>query len=186
MTSRMHNLFGSSFCGVRIWQHWADLALWEEFLNAHGDVQTVVELGAAHGGMTLFLEFQAQMRGMRVYSFDLEWPVVLDAPLTAMLGMKNRFYQGDYWEDTNAVLMDLLHGERYKPLLLLVDGGDKPREFKALVPELAAGDYVAVHDWGREFHAGDVKPVEGMVEQVFWEECETPELPCLTRFWRRT
>lgn len=181
---RTHNLFGSHFCGVEMRQYWSDLALWELFLNAH-NVNAIVELGAFHGGMTLFLKAQAVARHQRFYTLDRDYPVALSTALSRALELPADFLEGNFWTETNAPLLDILHDETLKPLLLFVDGGNKAQEFEALVPELAVGDYAAVHDYGTEFRPGQEDVVEELIERVFWEECMGPPQPCLTRFWRR-
>ena len=69
------------------------------------------------------------------------------------------------------------------PLLLFCDAGNKPQEFQTFVPQLTAGDIVAVHDWGTEFGEGDELPVRAQVERLDWQECA--ELSLRTRWWRR-
>lgn len=182
---RTHNLFGSHFGGVQMRQYWADLALWELFLNAHPDIKTVVELGSFHGGMTLFLAAQTMARGQMFYTLDRDWPVALDTPLAKALDLRAVFLYGDFWKETNEQFLAILRHPRYKPLMLFVDGGCKREEFKAFVPELSEGDYCAVHDWRTEFKPEDVDPVAHLIEPVFLAECEGPPQPCLTRFWRR-
>ena len=188
---RTHNLFGSSFCGVVARQYWADLALWELFLNAHQDIKTIIELGAFHGGMTLFLACQARARDLGFYSLDRDWPgAAMDTPLAVALDLKDVFTLGDFWEDRKAGAIAerpllLVQTPALKPLLLFVDGGCKRDEFKAFVPQLEPGDYVGVHDYKTEFRPEDVEPVLHLLEPVFWDECLAPPQPCLTRFWRR-
>lgn len=185
MGHRTHELFNSTFGGIVMRQYWADLPLWENFLTKHDDIQATIELGAFHGGMTLFLAAQCAARGLAFYSLDRSYPEALDTTLAKLLNLKDAFLLGDFWTDTNERLLWLLHAEALKPLLLFVDGGCKRKEFAAFVPELSPGDYVAVHDYGTEFKPEDVEPVEPLLERVFWDECLAPPQPCLTRFWRR-
>jgi len=181
---RTHDVLGSHFCGVVMQQYWADLPLWEQLFNTYPEIHTVVELGAFQGGMTLFLAMQTRARGLEFYSFDRFWPVALHTPLARELRLQTRFYLGDFWKETNGALLDLLHDPAFKPLMLLVDGGNKPQEFKAFVPELSSGDYCAVHDYSTEFQPADADPVAHLLEPVLLDECLAPPQPCLTRFWR--
>lgn len=48
-------------------------------------------------------------------------------------------------------------------------------------PQLNEGDFVAVHDWGTEFHESDLS---GDVEFYMQDECESIE--SMTRFFRVT
>ena len=181
---RTHALFDSSFGGITMRQYWADLPLWENFLNAHS-VRGIVEIGAGRGGMTLFLAAQAAARGQSFYTMDRERPEALDTPLAKLLNLEDSFMLGDIWEHTNERLIFLLRVPEIKPVLLFIDGGCKRKEFAAFVPALSPGDFVAVHDYGTEFQPEHVEPVAEMVVRVFWEECEAWPRPCLTRFWRR-
>ena len=185
---RTHNLFGSTFGGVCMRQYWADLALWELFLNAHPEIRTVVELGAFHGGFTLFMAAETMARGQGFYTLDRDWPAALDTPLADALGLRDVFVLGDFWQEAHERLLALLRDPGLKPLCLFVDGGNKAAEFAAFTPELAGGDYVAVHDWGTEFQKrngpDDVAPVAHLLAPEFWDECEAPPQPCLTRFWK--
>jgi len=156
-----------------MWQYWADLPLWELLFNEH-EIQTVIELGTAQGGFSLFLKMQCLVRGMDFHTIDRKaypLPEILQAD----------FVQGDFWQSDD--LSDWLQfGQR--PLLLSVDGGCKRREFAAFVPWLEPGDYVAVHDYGTEFTARDAMPVRQMLEPILEAECKGPPQPCITRFWR--
>lgn len=182
---RTHDVFNSSFCGVPMRQLWSDLVLWELFLRDHREIHCIVELGSGYGGMSLFLAAQAAMRNQAFYTLDRERPAALDTPLSKLLALEHSFILGDYWESTNADLLRILHAPELKPLMLFIDGGDKPKEFRLLVPELSKGDYVSVHDWGKEFTKEDSEPVRDIVWLTFWEECEAPPQPCMTRFWAR-
>lgn len=182
---RTHELFNSSFCGVVMRQYWADLPLWENFLNSHS-TRAIVELGTFYGGMTLFLKAQALARAMRFWTFDRGEPIALTTGLAKAMDLQADFVQGDFWKPpAHDVLLDVLTDPEYKPLLFFVDGGCKRKEFREFVPELSAGDYVAVHDYGTEFRPEDEEPVAHLLERVFWDECLAHPQPCLTRFWRR-
>lgn len=183
---RTHNVFGTTFCGTPTLQYWADLQLWEMFLNEHPGINTIVELGTWYGGMMMFLAVQASARKMVFYSFDKVLPMALKRRLATELELEHKFILGDFWEDSNWKLLNILRERLYKPVLLFVDGGDKAKEFAAFVPELSVGDYVAVHDYSTEFLPEHVEPVEHLVTPAFLAECLSPPQPCLTRFWRRT
>jgi len=166
-------------------QYWADLPVWENFLNDHLDIMALIELGTFRAAMSVFLKVQCLAREMRFWTFDWHRPGELDSPIARALALDVNFVLGDYMKDAKDVLLGLLARLDDKPLLLYVDGGNKPLEFVTFVPYLAAGDYVAVHDYATEFQPGAEQPVEHLLERVDWEQCEAPPTPCLTRFWRR-
>lgn len=183
---RTHNLFGSHFCGLEMRQYWADLALWELFLNDHMDIKTIVEMGTFKCGMSIFLKVQAAGRGMGFYTFDKDYPEEMKSDAARFVHLEHSFIQGNFWEDSKAKLMSLIEDPVYKPVLLFVDGGNKGKELAYFTPFLCNGDYVAVHDYGTEFRPEMIEPVEHLVEPEFLDECLAPPQPCLTRFWKKT
>ncbi|HUW12009.1 MAG TPA: hypothetical protein VM537_19945 [Anaerolineae bacterium] len=183
--SRTHNLFGSFFCGMEMAQYWADLPLWENLLNEHREIKTLIEMGTYKCGMSVFLKAQCIARQMRFWTFDRKRPEELNNPVVRALGIDEDFVLGDFFADRKDKLVGLLSWSEIKPLLLFVDGSNKPLELETFVPYLAAGDYAAVHDYGTEFQPGAEEPVADLLERVYWQECEAPPQPCLTRFWRR-
>ena len=48
------------------------------------------------------------------------------------------------------------------------------------MPQLAPGDFVAVHDWGTEFGESDVDPVREILARIDIDEGQT-----MSRWWRR-
>jgi len=181
--SHVHNLFGSTFLGFKVLQYWADIALWELFLSERPSIRTIVEIGTHRAGMSIFFLAHAIQRDMVFWTFDKVRFPELDMPLSKRLGLAEHFILGDVFEDSDWRLLELLADEHLKPLMLFVDGGNKPKEFQAFVPYLAPDDYVSVHDYSTEFKPCDVEPVEDLLEPVFLTECG--RTTCLTRFWRR-
>jgi len=182
MSIRTHRLFDSTFCGVIIYQYWADLVLWELLLNEQPNIKTIVELGTGKGGHSLFLKAQCIARGLRFRTMDRSEPVALGGPLAHVLSLSEDFVKADFW--TSLDLVHWLQDESWKPLLLYVDGGSKRREFAGFVPLLSPGDYVAVHDYSTEFLPCDALPVTAMIEPLLERETEGQPKPCLTRFWK--
>lgn len=183
--SRTHDASRSSFCGMGMAQYWADLPLWEMFLNEHPELCAIIEMGTAKGGMGAFLKIQCIARGMHFWTFDCIRPQGMDSLVAQFLGLDKDFVLGDFMQDSRDKLIELLLQLEIKPLLLYVDGGDKQLEFATFVPYLVTGDYAAVHDYWNEFREEAIDSVEQLVERTFWEECEAPPEPSLTRFWKR-
>lgn len=181
--SHIHNVFGSTFMGLVVRQYWADIALWELFLTEHPEIKSIIELGTFKAGMSLFLLGNALNRGQNFWTFDRDRPIELESPVAQRIGLDLAFVHGDFFEGTRDALVQLLTEERFKPLMLFVDGSNKPREFKEFVPLLSPGDYCAIHDYTTEYKPEDLEPLAGTLEPVFLEQCERIR-PCLTRFWR--
>lgn len=182
--SHIHNLFDSTFFGLKILQYWADVALWELFLHRHPDIKTLIEIGTCHCGMSVFFLGNAIQRGLDFWTFDIKRFPELDSPIVKQLGLETHFVLGDVFGQSREILTGLLTDESLKPLLLYCDGGNKPKEIQTFVPHLSQGDYAAVHDYTIEFKPEDIEPVEYLLEPAFLEECRRIS-PCLTRFWRR-
>lgn len=185
MPDPCHDLWTVKFLGVQAVQFWADLLLWEKLLDAHPTLRTCVEIGALHGGLSLYLLLQSDARLMQFTTFDLNPPAALDTTIGRQLHLRSHFVQGDVFDDYGAGgdLKTILADASAHPLVLLCDGGNKPKEFQTFVPLLWAGDLVAVHDWGNEFTDLDVEPVRALVERVCEAECV--EHGALTAFYRR-
>ena len=172
----------STFCGLKMLQYWADLCVWERFLNQH-EIVGIVELGTGQGGMSLFLLLQAQARGAMFWTFDKTAKGWTQNVLAQQLRLADHFVQGDIFEDQQAYVKALCAKHGTHPLLLYCDGGDKARELQTFAPLLQEGAYIAVHDWNTEIRPADVEPVADILEPVFAEECQS--MSSLTRFWRR-
>lgn len=184
----IRDLHNSTFFGLPVQQYWADLALWEHFLNAEGhqDIKTIVEMGTCKCGMSIFLLGQCIQRDMLFWTIDRDEPEEMRSHIARTMGLGLRFIHGDFWfGEANMALIKLLNDDELHPLMLFVDGGDKAKELQAFVPRLRPGDYVAVHDYGTEFDPRAVEPVQDMLEELFFDECNSID-PCITRFWRIT
>lgn len=173
------NLWHTSFMGVQTIQFHVDMLVWERVLNARRDLRSIIELGSGAGGLSLFLALQAYQREMRFATFDKWQTDAAQTRLGKLLDMLPNCYAGDLFAGgAQGAINELPH-----PMILLCDNGEKPREFRTFAPLLQTNDLIAVHDFGNEYTLLDVKPVEGIVQPFFWQECEA--MGSLTRFWRR-
>lgn len=171
---------GQTFMGIKTTQYWADLALWEKFLNRHSDIMSIIELGTEKAGLSLFLSLQARQRGIEFRTFDHKDTDNLDTPLAKLIGLRDAFSLGNLFGVAGTRLIELLKTELSHPILLFCDDGDKAREFKEFVPYLRIGDYVGVHDWGKEIFEADVTIFGKAVKHLYWDEWEL--VGSLTRF----
>ena len=180
MNDPLHDIFHTTFFGVRAIQHWSDVVLWELFFNEHPDIKTVIELGSGGHGMSIIFALHGVTRGFQLYTFDRRRYDSLDWPLPKMLGLEKTSYVVDLFsEQGKKKVTDLLSKH---PLLLFCDDGDKPLEFAAFVPHLRVGDYVGVHDWEVEFFLKDAQ-VDG-VHLEPWRFDLADEMGGSTRIWR--
>jgi hypothetical protein len=181
MSDPWHDIFDTTFFGVRAIQHWSDVVLWETFFNEHPDIKTVVELGSGGHGLSIIFALHGITRGFQLHMFDRKRYKSLDWPLPSLLGLEETSHAIDLFsEQGEKKVADLLQTSLH-PLLLFCDNGDKPREFAAFVPHLQAGDYVGVHDWGLEFFMKDT--LEGSISLEPWRFDMADQMGGSTRIW---
>lgn len=152
----VYGLFTQTFGGRRLTQSWMDLRLWEWLLNSHSDIRHIIEIGTWEGGMSHFLAAQALHRGMKFTTFDMV------TPNDHVPG----FVKADVFREPEKVIY---HIRKLQPVLLLCDGGDKPREMQTFAPYLHDNDWLLVHDWLDEAHPSDVP---GDMVEVYGEICD--------------
>ena len=172
---------GQIFMTHEIAQYPVELVMWEKFLNARTDIKSIVELGSAAFGLSLYLALHAYQRGIEFRTFDNEAHDNLNSPLCRLLRMRNKFVWGDIFWQARPKLIRLLERKLPHPILLYCDNGNKPREFQEFVPHLRKGDYVGVHDWGIEINAKDVTDFDNL-NPLYWDKWA--EMGSITRFWR--
>ena len=89
------------------------------------------------------------------------------------------FIHADVWD--KKTVEPLIADNSNKPLALLCDGGNKPKEMQTFTPLLSVGDFAIVHDWGNEVSDADLVGLP--IEMILRQECES--LKSLTRFFKR-
>ena len=174
----MRDVYNNTFLSIYTQQSWADLAVWERFLKQYEPAH-IIELGTFNGGMSVFLLAQAKRRGLGFHTFDNVKRFATERYLTSEL--EHYFTKADIF-DAIGTAQVLEHIDRPDPIVLLCDNGNKPREVATFRPHLQPGDFLAVHDWGVEIAAHEMKPHEEGLERILWADCE--EAKSVTRFWR--
>jgi len=174
----LHDIFNTTFFGIRAIQHWSDVVLWELFFNEHPDIKTVIELGSGGHGLSVIFALHGVTRGFKLIMLDRKRYESLDWPLPKLLRLGDDFHAVDLFSERSPAWL----ATRDHPLLLFCDNGDKPREFRTFVPHLFPGDYVGVHDWGLEFGPENAH-VDG-VRLEPWQFERADEMGGSTRIWR--
>ena len=152
---RWHSLSGTSFAGVAMAQYWVDLLLWEGLLNEK-DYDTIVEIGTSNGGLSLYLAAQAKEREINFRTYDVHVP--------------EHKIPGFVKLDVFALSEEVgAHLSKHEPIILLCDGGNKPRELKTFSTYLTPASTIVVHDWGTEVSPSDVP---ANVEMIHKDWCE--------------
>ncbi len=155
----------TSFFGVPCGQLWADFYLWELLLNRHPELKAIAEVGSWQGGFSRYLAVQAEGRGLEFRT----WDVIEPEPAPP------GFVKLDVFADPDPIIRFL---NIWEPVLLLCDGGNKPRELRTFAPHIGAG-LVVVHDWQTEIGPDDVPDY---MEEVYGAMCD--ELGSMSRVFR--
>lgn len=136
-------------------------------------VSLIVELGTSAGGFTKLLEDACPQA--EIHTFDISDKT---SPNRKFFSSKVRFYNEDV-RDLNGSVLPLLRRKEKK--LLYCDNGNKKKEVEMFHSYLNPGDFIGVHDWGRELFFRDVSPWIGEWTRIEWALLE--EHGALSRFW---
>ncbi len=147
----------SSYHGVPTGQWWSDFYLWELVLNDQPELEAIFEIGTWQGGFSRYLAGQARAREMTFRTYDVAAPF---AP-------PPHFIRMDVFAEAEALGKVLGENE---PLILLCDGGNKPRELRTFTPYLHEGSVVVVHDWLTEVQPADVPDRLSPVYESFCDD----------------
>jgi len=153
-------------------QYWADTYLWESLLNSHPELKAIFELGTWMGGFSLFLKAQADIRGLRFFTYDA-------VKLNEVVGSHKlpEFTQLDIFAHSEEIGESL---KAHEPLILFCDNGNKPREVKTFAPYLSSDSIIVVHDWMLEFFPTDI-PDD--LEEIYGDFCD--EIGSVSRVLRK-
>lgn len=158
---KFHRTFAGFWC-----QHsWAALFVYEKFLAAHHDVDLFVELGSGFGGLSSYLALTMQERYGRFVTVELDSNRIRRPDLLALLNAEA--IEADIMEDRVVALVRdrILTSKR---TIILVDGGDKPKEMALYGPLLGKNDMIVCHDWGVEVAEKDIPA--GWEKYQPWQE----------------
>lgn len=170
------DIWNTSYCTIQAVQAWQDLMLWEGFLN-FSEPKAIVEIGTLQGGLSLYLKHQADSRKAKFFTIDFQ--KYCDFSRFPNSTLLPHFIHADVWD--KKTVEPLIADNSNKPLALLCDGGNKPKEMQTFTPLLSVGDFAIVHDWGNEVSDADLVGLP--IEMILRQECES--LKSLTRFFKR-
>lgn len=168
---RFHTFQGTSFGRKPMAQHWIDLVVWEAVLNEMDSLGGIIEIGTWQGGFSGWLWAQAELRGAEFITYDAVPP----------LEEVRNYQRLDVFNHPREVERKISEFERYSPIVVLCDGGNKPRELKRFAPMIQHPDsIIAVHDWGTEMLPENVPDT---VEEIHGNYCD--QMRSVTRFFKR-
>lgn len=121
----------------------------------------IIEIGTYSGGFTLFL--RDTLPNCRIVTYD---PFVCpDWLRNHGVDFRNRSPFSQNYEFISLELLKTI--QMSTKLLVMVDGGNKVEEFKAISPLLRVGDHMMCHDY-----APTVEVFQNQYKGVVWDHCE--------------
>ena len=161
----MLEIYAQHLFGAVMGQTFPGTFILEWLLNFY-PVKQIVEIGTGTGGLSAFLQLQANIRGLDFVTYDAHERFgdkrhlrVANPPVH--LKKHVNFRQGNVFDaDVTQEIQDVL---KQKVALLYVDNGNKPKEMKTFAPYCLPGSVVGTHDWNGQFG------IEEMIEKYQME-----------------
>ena len=156
MNFNPRNITSIHMFGVPIRQTCFDIFFMNELLT---DLKFdhIVELGTYQGGLTVFLGLHALNKGIDVTTFDVRIEPQSDSYNLWKKLLPITFYQLNVFsEEAKRIVREKAKTGR---MLIMLDGGDKPLDFKTYAPLLEANDVMLIHDKDRYIFQNDVNPI---------------------------
>jgi len=159
MIAREHKKAGAwdwrlTFIGKRMGHNFYLHYLVDQVLTQNPQIRGIVEIGTAHGALTLVLGLWGEKLRIPVLTIDRN-PRLHDKALFKHLGI--HFFEGD--EFGAGAILEIRKLFRAGPVFLICDGGNKPLEFLTWAPAVPSGSVIGAHDWGSEIGPHDVEDI---------------------------
>ena len=161
----------SSFCGIRVYQSWSALYLFELLIKTYVPGR-VIELGTGWGGASLFMNFLTKAYGGEFITYDKS-PAFLEMGRGKVLFQRFGvdFREADIFEPkTINEIRKLI--EAPDRVFIYCDNGNKVDEFNTYARFLKPDDIIGVHDWMEEIVVEDISvDVMKHLTPIFVTEC---------------
>ena len=139
------------FCGQRAEHSFYAYHIISEILK-HNEVHSIIELGTAYGALTLYLGLWGLRLDVPVATFDIESDLHLPVA-HAFMKMGVQYHNMDILSaEAEQVILEIIDN---KPTYLVVDGGDKKKEFARYARLIPTGSVISIHDYETEFKFGE-------------------------------
>lgn len=124
-------------------------------------VTTVIEIGVEHGGLASILLARKSFtptNPRRFQYFGIEWDrEKIYSTLNSVLSSEDEIIRiGNAFSDGSVIWVQNIIQRDTNRVLIVCDGGDKPREMKTYAPLLREGDIIMAHDYGQEITWRDI------------------------------
>lgn len=149
-------------------QTWYDLFFINELIT-NIQFDHFIELGTYQGGLTVFLGLHALSQGVNVITFDIRQEPGNKGWMCFKFILPITFYQLNVFSEEVLKIVD----KKMKTgrSLLILDGGDKPKDFITYAPLLRGGDVVLIHDKGKyifDYQVNNIAEENGLIP--FYQE----------------
>jgi len=164
MTSDLwHRTGGVWPLGVSCSVTWYDLGAIAHIIQFAG-IKAVLEVGVEHGGLAAWFISYGRYTDLAYRGVD----ITLNA-LQTKLGVAEwgSFVERDAWTAEAVMDASIWIDSQPGPCLIVVDGGNKPKELHLYAPLLREGDVMIGHDYRHEY--GDDAIADVGAERVFAE-----------------
>lgn len=160
----------SSFCGIKVYQSWSALYLFELVVETYAP-RRIIELGTGWGGASLFMHFLAKAYNSEFITYDKS-AACLEIGRGKVLFQEFgvNFRKADIFEpETISEIRKLI--EAPGRVFVYCDNGDKVNEFNIYARFLKPDDVIGVHDWMEEITMEDIKINMKCLTPIFASEC---------------
>lgn len=146
-----------SIFGVTVRQSWAAMLVYEKLLEGHPNIDLVLEIGSACGGLSLYFAIWAWQQGKSFVTIDNNSKVLKSGGILRHLYKATdgsiEFIEADAHDPK---LLGGILERRKQSVLVLCDGGDKAKELGLVAPLLQDGDILIGHDYEAEIFSKDI------------------------------
>ncbi len=141
--------------GVSCSLTWYDLGAIAHIIQV-ANIKTVLEVGVEHGGLASYLRACGLYTGLVYRGID----ITLNALNTTVRQLDSHVIDlRDAWRADTVNEMGAWLQDMPAPALLIIDGGDKPKELHLYAPLLRDGDVMVGHDYHNEYSDEEIESV---------------------------
>ncbi len=151
----------TEFAGIHMPSNYYVFHLISKIFSAQPHLTQIVEFGTYYGNMSVCLGLQGVRHAIPCTTYDIHpYPDEKTKRIFSALNIEQRV--ADIFDP--AIQQEIVARLSTGPTYLLIDNGDKKREFELYVPHLVPGSVVSVHDYGTEFVDKDWQVHASLVE----------------------
>ena len=156
------------FLGGGMSQNYAAIYFFEHYIQAF-DFEYIVEIGSQKGALSLyFANIAAATEKFYFETYEIDKKACwLNREAE---GVGHWFEQiekiSPYFKSIEANIFDnhtichiIDNIVQFKKVLIICDGGDKPKEFSVFAPLIKINDHIIVHDWNHEIYFNQISNI---------------------------